>query len=119
MHKGRRRLCRAFEKAIHFPDLVTGTKGKKRKANPNPNTTAKKAKSDAKLKGTKRKAGEEPAGGWTAFFDTSRAGRPAGRRGSLLLPEGGPSGPQPGGAAAISRLWMQLIQTGLSSSRAS
>ena len=29
-------------KKLHFPDLVTGTKGK-RKANPNPNTTAKKA----------------------------------------------------------------------------
>ena len=54
--------------------------------------------------GRKREADEEPAGGWTAFFDTSRAGRPAGKRGSLLLPEGGPSEPQPGEAAAIDRL---------------
>jgi hypothetical protein len=68
-------------------------------------TKAKKARSDPKPGDKKRKADEEPAGGWTEFSDTSRAGRrPAGKRGSLLLPEGGPSEPQPGAAAAIDRL---------------
>ena len=84
-------------KTLYFPDMPTSLLTKsKRKPNPNSDTKAKKARSDPKPGDKKRKADEEPAGGWTAFFDTSRAGRPAGKRGSLLLPEGGPSGPQPG-----------------------
>ena len=35
---------------------------------------------------------------------SGRAERPAGKGNSLLLPEGGPSEPQPGAAAAIDRL---------------
>jgi hypothetical protein len=76
----------------------------KRKANPNSDTKAKKAKScDPNPKGKKMKADNEQRD-WQAFFDTSRHGRPAGERGSLLLPEGCPSEFQPGAAAAIGRL---------------
>jgi hypothetical protein len=87
---------------VMLSDMLTSLPTKsKRKPNPNSDTKAKKARSDPEPGGMKRKADEEPAGGWAAFFDTSRAGRPAGKRGSLLLPEGGPSEPQPGVAAAI------------------
>jgi hypothetical protein len=65
-----------------------------------------KIRPQVKPGGKKRKSDEEPAGGWTAFFDTSRAGRPADKVDPCcFVPEGGgPSEPQPREAAAIDRL---------------